>query len=472
MREPQQLSREPKAAKAYLVTSAGFSRSFWPTLFACICFTHGAADTVVPGIHMLAFRGYEWLLGSMMRGAHRMMWWSLFGLLSSSCCALQLVLNMFNFGCAGFNVYLGPVRPVLLAVTVSLQIKMWEFAVPNLGLPSTPEYYLPSCVASTVLTALLSFLPELAHAWTQRTLTGETAGFAAGRTSLTLGLEGLGCVACSTAIRGTLERFVPEPIVAMTVSLERAEAQLVLSCDMSHARDVLAPSLVTAIADAGFGANVKLIAEYEPQVSCLSTGSTALASLLRAYSARSVVASTAAGLLSSSCCLLQLAVNMLASLNVAHIGCAGFNKVLGPWRFHLRLATLGWLALSWVLLLRREKRHHGAVRSRLAFHTALCLFLMLLPEMLRLGGGPALAPPTEDSRTLRLDVSGMGCEACEAHVRGLLERSSGVIAGRADFEKGIAEVEIAKDWEFNLTHVLFKLAEDGYTATSLGVSEL
>ena len=44
----------------------------------------------------------------------------------------------------------------------------------------------------------------------------------------------------------------------------------------------------------------------------------------------------AAGLLSSSCCLLQLVLNVLAMLNVVHIGCAGFNKVLGPWRTEMR----------------------------------------------------------------------------------------------------------------------------------------
>lgn len=43
-----------------------------------------------------------------------------------------------------------------------------------------------------------------------------------------------------------------------------------------------------------------------------------------------------AGLLSSSCCLLQLLLNGLAMLNVLHVGCAGFNKVLGPWRTEMR----------------------------------------------------------------------------------------------------------------------------------------
>lgn len=34
--------------------------------------------------------------------------------------------------------------------------------------------------------------------------------------------------------------------------------------------------------------------------------------------------------------LLQLALNGLAMLNIAQVGCAGFNKVLGPWRTEMR----------------------------------------------------------------------------------------------------------------------------------------
>merc|ERR1712099_132214 len=43
------------------------------------------------------------------------------GLLSSSCCALQLLLNALSLGCGGFNNWLGPIRPQLLALTVGLQ---------------------------------------------------------------------------------------------------------------------------------------------------------------------------------------------------------------------------------------------------------------------------------------------------------------------------------------------------------------
>ncbi|KAK9795948.1 hypothetical protein WJX73_002658 [Symbiochloris irregularis] len=38
------------------------------------------------------------------------------GLLASSCCVLQLVLNAFSVGCAGFSV-LTPYRPVFAALT-------------------------------------------------------------------------------------------------------------------------------------------------------------------------------------------------------------------------------------------------------------------------------------------------------------------------------------------------------------------
>lgn len=54
-----------------------------------------------------------------------------------------------------------------------------------------------------------------------------------------------------------------------------------------------------------------------------------------AWSQRNAAA-VAAGLLSSSCCLLQLVLNALAMLNVIHVGCAGFNSILGPWRTEMR----------------------------------------------------------------------------------------------------------------------------------------
>jgi hypothetical protein len=88
--------------------------------------------------------------------SHRMEWWSVLGLLSSSCCVLQLLLNVFSLGCAGFNTWLGPLRPLMLAITVSLQASMWRVALTGRG-----ERLLVSATGATTVTAVLSLLPEL-----------------------------------------------------------------------------------------------------------------------------------------------------------------------------------------------------------------------------------------------------------------------------------------------------------------------
>ncbi|KAF9949669.1 hypothetical protein BGZ70_001673, partial [Mortierella alpina] len=41
------------------------------------------------------------------------------GLLSSSCCVIQLVLNIFSIGCAGFSI-LTPLRPVFITISAGL----------------------------------------------------------------------------------------------------------------------------------------------------------------------------------------------------------------------------------------------------------------------------------------------------------------------------------------------------------------
>ncbi|KAG0261284.1 hypothetical protein DFQ27_003071 [Actinomortierella ambigua] len=46
---------------------------------------------------------------------------ALMGLLTSSCCIIQLVLNAFSIGCAGFSV-LTPFRPVFLSLSISMII--------------------------------------------------------------------------------------------------------------------------------------------------------------------------------------------------------------------------------------------------------------------------------------------------------------------------------------------------------------
>ena len=48
--------------------------------------------------------------------------------------------------------------------------------------------------------------------------------------------------------------------------------------------------------------------------------------------------------------------------------------------------------------------------------------LTFLPELLVLSGGPPLAPPGENLEIIALKVEGMGCEACQTHVKGVIDR--------------------------------------------------
>merc|ERR1712194_60866 len=90
------------------------------------------------------------------------------------------------------------------------------------------------------------------------------------------------------------------------------------------------------------------------------------------------------------------------------------------------------------------------------------------PEMLLLSGGATVAPATTNTVVVQLTLDGMGCEACQAHVQGLLERSSGVVSAEVDFNKGSAEVVVAQGWGFDVKHAASKLEADGYTVLSVG----
>ena len=73
------------------------------------------------------------------------------GLLISSCCVIQLLLNLFGIGCAGLNTLLLPYRPVFISLTViSLTYAFWR---------SRPSKWHFATVLTVTL--LLSFSPEI-----------------------------------------------------------------------------------------------------------------------------------------------------------------------------------------------------------------------------------------------------------------------------------------------------------------------
>ena len=147
------------------------------------------------------------------------------------------------------------------------------------------------------------------------------------------------------------------------------------------------------------------------------------------------------------------------------MGCAGFNKTLGPVRPVMRALTAAYFVWAWVRALGARSPKSRTSLRLLALSTAVCAALTLLPEALLLSGrglqlihfspqplltptfgfkvtqtlptsqyipqpvlassreeeeckpllsgGPALAAPTVGAQLITLDVEGMGCEACQ-----------------------------------------------------------
>lgn len=91
--------------------------------------------------------------------AHSFAWWSLLGLLSSSCCVIQILLNVMSFGCAGFNNLLGPWRAVFLSITLMLQAVTWYIRTTVSPFQPKRISYSDS-ILSTLLVLALSLLPE------------------------------------------------------------------------------------------------------------------------------------------------------------------------------------------------------------------------------------------------------------------------------------------------------------------------
>jgi len=181
------------------------------------------------------------------------------------------------------------------------------------------------------------------------------------------------------------------------------------------------------------------------------------------------VASAAAGLLSSSCCLVQLGLNFLSTMNILHVGCAGFNKVLGPVRSTFRAVTGAGLVCVWTMAVwedhggSKKKKVPRSRARRLILPTITTLVLMFLPELLKHMGGPKVAPPMDSVDKLVVTIDNMGCEACQYTVQGLIDRTDGVVASNLDFNTGVAEVFVAKDWGFDLKVLEEELMYAGYT---------
>lgn len=243
---------EISVKRAYLITDRGFVKRFAGSLLLLSAVAH------LPHMRSIT-SGFQVL-------AKRLEWWSALGLLSSSCCALQLFLNLFSVGCAGFNTVLGPVRPYALALTVMLQASAWRS-----DLASRSRSLL---IISTILCTALSLLPEVLHLWVKsggRRLMqppassnslasskveplGSTSGSSEAYEGkeLVLNIKGMGCTACTAKVKGALEA-VPG-VASCAVTLESSSALLELEAGWSDVG--ITKHVVEALEQAGFSGAV------------------------------------------------------------------------------------------------------------------------------------------------------------------------------------------------------------------------
>ena len=119
-------------------------------------------------------------------------------LLSSSCCAVQLLINsLAGVGCAGFNTVLGPLRPVFLSFLVYSTAVSYPGGPTGLG-----KWY-----RNTALAFFFALMPELLHMWNNHSwrlratkMTGD-ANFCA---TVQLDIPSMGCAACINKIDSTI----------------------------------------------------------------------------------------------------------------------------------------------------------------------------------------------------------------------------------------------------------------------------
>ena len=176
---------------------------------------------------------------ALLHGAHRAGWWTLLSLLSSSCCVIQLALNMLSVGCAGFNSILGPARPFFLACALHARVLLRRAAVTS---PGVDPRVRQMNVYGGALAVAVAFAPEAVALVAK--LRRRRGGDVAGAASLTLDLPSMGCVACVDAVSRAVRAV--DGVVDASVTVGAA------TVSVAEANDAMAAAISDAVRRAGF----------------------------------------------------------------------------------------------------------------------------------------------------------------------------------------------------------------------------
>lgn len=233
------------AVSYYLVFSPGFAKKFALTTAGLLLFRINGIDSIVEKLFLETYI----LFPAMLQGLFSFGSNFILPLLSSSCCLVQLLINIAvgSSGCAGFNSLLGPLRPYFLSLFVYLN------AI------SKPQ------AVQALLRYSIALMPEFVHVWKSLTSSQwrrnhSSLGHKNGSISATVQVKipTMGCVACINKIESSLRKCAPANVVDATSWLDPnskkgGSAKVKLSADSEEDLGALTTLVVQTIEGAGFG---------------------------------------------------------------------------------------------------------------------------------------------------------------------------------------------------------------------------
>ena len=180
-------------------------------------------------------------------------------LMSSACCAIQLILNSIGVGCAGFNTVLGPLRPYFVATLLFKSIEMFTLTQTN--------------IVKFMGAWFLALLPEIIHfmnhrrASKTRVLFNDECYYSNDmkRILVTLNIPSMGCVACINKIDATIQNF--EHVINGSSKLNNIGkggiGTVLLECSNDTDVETITQKLVQSVTDAGFPCEIDGISVQE-----------------------------------------------------------------------------------------------------------------------------------------------------------------------------------------------------------------
>ncbi len=191
------------------------------------------------------------------------------GLLSSSCCVLQLILNLFSFGCAGFKTLLEPYRPLFLSLTfggliASLYLELQrncstskvcgKRGAMNKKIEGTnaKKVVSTSFVITTLLVIALAFSPEMLGWINDNAYGNNNKDTVVAKQTVHMQVGGMNCEGCRNAVQRAVNSL--PSVISSKVDLKTGKCEIYV--DASGNEIISDEELEEAVRRRGFTAQV------------------------------------------------------------------------------------------------------------------------------------------------------------------------------------------------------------------------